>query len=72
MTEADVADVTAARERGREDGAIKKVARRFEEAKVAILEARGVKENMRFDPKLKGQVSTCLLTWPSVYLIAEM
>eukprot|EP00953_Heterococcus_sp_UTEX-ZZ885_P008952 5309-Heterococcus_DN1.PRE.2 len=54
MTEQDKADLMAAREKGREDGAIKKIARRFEAEKVAVLEARGVKENMRFDPKLKG------------------
>ena len=57
LTEQDKADLSAARDKGREDGAIKKIARRFKAEKVAALEARGVKENLRFDPKLKGQVS---------------
>lgn len=34
---------------------MKKIARRFEAAKVSILEARGVTENLRFDPKLKAK-----------------
>lgn len=36
-----------------EENAMKKIARRFEAAKVAVLEARGVTESVRFDPKLK-------------------
>ena len=40
---------------GREVNALKAIGRRIEATKVQILEARGVKENMRFDPKLKGQ-----------------
>jgi hypothetical protein len=55
MTDQDRADLESAREKGREDGAIKKIARRFEAEKVAVLESRGVTENMRFDPKLKGK-----------------
>ncbi|KAG5187073.1 hypothetical protein JKP88DRAFT_193903 [Tribonema minus] len=55
MTEEDKEKLMTAREKGREDSAIKAIARRFEAAKVEIMEARGVKENMRFDPKLKGQ-----------------
>jgi hypothetical protein len=35
-----------------EENALKKVARRFEAAKVAVLEARGVTESLRFDPKV--------------------
>lgn len=33
---------------------MKKIARRFEAAKVAVLEARGVTESLRFDPRLKA------------------
>ncbi len=36
-----------------EENTMKKIARRFEAAKVAVLEARGVTESVRFDPKLK-------------------
>lgn len=38
-----------------EENAMKKIARRFEAEKVKVLEARGVTENMRFDPKLKAK-----------------
>jgi len=34
---------------------MKKVTRRFEEAKITVLNARGVTESLRFDPKLKGK-----------------
>ena len=34
---------------------MKKVTRRFEEAKIQVLNARGVTESLRFDPKLKGK-----------------
>ncbi|CAM9635415.1 unnamed protein product [Phaeothamnion confervicola] len=54
MTEQDKADLADAKARGKEMDAIKVVARRFEADKVAVLEARGVTENLRFDPKLKG------------------
>lgn len=42
-------------DKGRGASALKAVGRRIEAGKVAALEARGVKEPMRFDPKLKGQ-----------------
>tara|TARA_B110000305_G_C18844615_1_gene361695 strand:- start:50 stop:298 length:249 start_codon:yes stop_codon:yes gene_type:complete len=38
----------------KEESAYKKVARRYEDEKVRILTERGVKESLRFDPKLKG------------------
>jgi hypothetical protein len=38
-----------------EENAMKKVTRRFEEAKISVLNARGVTESLRFDPKLKGK-----------------
>jgi len=38
-----------------EENAMKKVTRRFEEAKITVLNARGVTESVRFDPKLKGK-----------------
>lgn len=38
-----------------EENAMKKIARRFEAAKVAVLKARGVTESVRFDPKLKAK-----------------
>ena len=38
----------------KEESAYKKVARRYEDEKVAILERRGLVEKLRFDPKLKG------------------
>lgn len=38
-----------------EENAMKKIARRFEAAKVAVLEQRGVTESLRFDPKLKAK-----------------
>ena len=39
----------------KEESAYKKVARRYEQEKANILEERGLKEKLRFDPKLKGQ-----------------
>lgn len=38
-----------------EENTMKKIARRFEAAKVAVLEERGVTESLRFDPKLKAK-----------------
>mmetsp|Transcript_16234 Transcript_16234/g.21500 ORF Transcript_16234/g.21500 Transcript_16234/m.21500 type:complete len:315 (+) Transcript_16234:6-950(+) len=56
MTEEDRTNVEEAKVKGKifEDAAIKAIARRFEEGKIKILEERGVTENLRFDPKLKG------------------
>ena len=57
MTEEDAEAVEVGRAKGKvgEESAIKKVARRFEAEKVEVLERRGVKEGMRFDPKLKAR-----------------
>lgn len=55
MTEEDKADFAKAKERGKPDMALKKVARRFEAEKVAKLKERGLTaEEFKFDPKLKG------------------
>lgn len=57
MTAEDHAAVAEGRDKSKvkEEMAMKKIARRFEDEKVAILTERGVKEELRFDPKLKGQ-----------------
>lgn len=56
MTEADHQLIEAAREKNRpEENAMKKVAKRFENAKIEMLTSRGVTESLRFDPKLKGK-----------------
>ncbi|TFJ81424.1 hypothetical protein NSK_007385 [Nannochloropsis salina CCMP1776] len=56
MNEADHAALETARIKQRsEENAMKKVTRRFEEAKISVLNARGVTESLRFDPKLKGK-----------------
>ena len=56
LTEDDKTLIAETRDRGRpEEGAIKKIARRHEAKKVEILENRGCKESLRFDPKLKGK-----------------
>eukprot|EP00904_Undaria_pinnatifida_P007530 jgi/Undpi1/3907/HiC_scaffold_16.g07275.m1 len=55
FTEEDKIFVEEKKQKGREESGIKAVARRFEAEIVEILTERGVKESMRFDPKLKGK-----------------
>ncbi|CAN0423237.1 unnamed protein product [Ascophyllum nodosum] len=55
FTEEDKAAVADKREKGKEEMGIKTVARRFEHEIVKVLEVRGIKESMLFDPKLKGK-----------------
>mmetsp|Transcript_7462 Transcript_7462/g.9482 ORF Transcript_7462/g.9482 Transcript_7462/m.9482 type:complete len:239 (+) Transcript_7462:3-719(+) len=55
MTLEDRADFEAKKVRGKEDMALKAVARRYETEKLDILKARGLTEKISFDPKLKGQ-----------------
>jgi len=55
MTEEDKAALAAGKEASKikEESAMKRIARRYEDEKVAILTERGCKESMRFCPKLK-------------------
>mmetsp|Transcript_22409 Transcript_22409/g.88975 ORF Transcript_22409/g.88975 Transcript_22409/m.88975 type:complete len:290 (+) Transcript_22409:28-897(+) len=55
MTEEDRRDYDDKKLRGKEELALKAVARRFEAEKKAILEKRGLVEKIAFDAKLKGQ-----------------
>ena len=56
MTPDDHAEVEAAKARGKEALALKAVARRFEQDKIAKLKARGFDvANFKFCPKLKGK-----------------
>ncbi|CAM9846803.1 unnamed protein product [Ectocarpus sp. 12 AP-2014] len=55
FTEEDRAVVAEWKEKGKEDRGLKKIAGRFENEILEILEERGVKESIRFDPKLKGK-----------------
>lgn len=48
--------IAEGREKGREESAIKKVVRRFEADVAKVMEARGITEDLRFDPKLKAKV----------------
>ena len=56
MTAIDITNLSDAKcvSKVKEEMVMKGVARRYEDDKVAVLERRGVKESMRFDPKLKA------------------
>eukprot|EP00612_Vaucheria_litorea_P006168 CAMPEP_0171475804 /NCGR_PEP_ID=MMETSP0946-20130122/3212_1 /TAXON_ID=109269 /ORGANISM="Vaucheria litorea, Strain CCMP2940" /LENGTH=234 /DNA_ID=CAMNT_0012005943 /DNA_START=114 /DNA_END=815 /DNA_ORIENTATION=+ len=56
MTDDDREQLKNVREtKGREDMKMKEIARRFEYEIADVLEGRGVKEELRFDPKLKAK-----------------